>query len=64
MKDNFDRTMNFWNIGLTEWFKTTFLGFEAVTVRARNEKGHFVADDPSTAKNEAYKKVYKRKKKK
>ena len=64
MKDNFDRTMNFWNIGLTEWFMNKFLNLETVTERARNAKGHFVADDPSTAKNEAYKKVYKRKKKK
>ena len=59
MKDNFDRTMNFWNIGLTDWFKTTFLGIETVQVRARNAKGHFVKDDPKTKKNEAYKTVKK-----
>jgi hypothetical protein len=41
-----------------------FLNLETVTERARNAKGHFVADDPSTVKNEAYKKTYKRKKKK
>ena len=38
MKDNFDRTMNFWNIGLTDWFKIKFLGYEEVKVRARNKK--------------------------
>ena len=64
MKDNFDRTMNFWNIGLTDWFKIKFLGYEEVKVRARNKKGHFVADDPKTKKNDAYKTVTKRKKKK
>jgi hypothetical protein len=63
MKDNFDRTMNFWNIGLTDWFKTKFLGYEEVKVRARNKKGHFVKDDPKTKKNEAYKTSLRKKKK-
>ena len=42
------------------WFKklTDWIGFE--TVRARDEKGRYVADDKSTPDvNEAYKKVYK-----
>ena len=64
MKDNFNRTMNFWNMGLTDWFKTTFLGYEEVIVRTRNKKGHFVKDDPKTKKNEAYKSVTKPKAKK
>ena len=49
---------NYWYIGLSEWFKTRFLG-ETVTVRARNAKGHFVKDDPKTKNNEAYKTVRK-----
>ena len=36
MKDNFDRTMNFWNIGLTDWFKTKFLGYET-TIRKKKK---------------------------
>jgi|TARA_R110000823_G_scaffold188664_1_gene320624 hypothetical protein len=32
------------------------------TVRARTKKGRFVADDPNTAKNEAYVKKSKKKK--
>ncbi len=41
------------------WDKfTTWLGYE--TVRARDEKGRYVADDKSTPDvNEAYTKVYK-----
>ena len=53
-------------IGLTNWFKTTFLGYEEKTVRARTTKGHYKADDKSTkGYNEAWvggkspKKVYK-----
>jgi|TARA_R100000482_G_C5033539_1_gene105156 hypothetical protein len=34
------------------------------TVRARDSKGRYVADDPTTAKNEAYVKRRKRKTKK
>ena len=45
---------DYWYIGLSEWFRTRFLGAETVTVRARNKKGHFVKDDPKTKKNEAY----------
>jgi len=67
MKDNFDRTMNFWRIGLSQWFWDTFIEkpAETVTVRARNKKGHYVSDDPKTKKNEAYvtKKKTKAKKK-
>jgi hypothetical protein len=37
---------------------------EYETVRARNKKGRFVADDPKTKKNEAYTKVKKKKAKK
>jgi len=37
-------------------------GYE--TVRARTKKGQFIADDPKTKKNEAYKKVKVKKKKK
>ena len=45
-------------IGLTNWFKTTFLGYEEKTVIARTTKGHYKADDKSTPDvNEAYKKV-------
>jgi len=45
------------------WDKfTTFLGFE--WVRARDEKGRFVADDKSTPNvDESKKKVYKTKRK-
>jgi|TARA_R100001530_G_scaffold63996_1_gene46003 hypothetical protein len=46
---------NYWYIGLSEWFRTSFLGAETITVRARNKKGHFIKDDPKTEKNEAYK---------
>ena len=45
---------DYWYIGLSDWFRTRFLGAETVTVRARNKKGHFVKDDPKTKKNEAY----------
>lgn len=54
---------NYWYIGLSEWFKTRFLGVETVTVRARNAKGHFIKDDPKTKKNEAYKTAIRKKKK-
>lgn len=44
-----------WFTKMTDW-----LGFE--TVRARDEKGRYVADDKSTPDvNEAYTKVYKSK---
>ena len=51
---------DYWYIGLSDWFRTRFLGAETVTVRARNKKGHFVKDDPKTKKNEAYKTVIKK----
>jgi hypothetical protein len=42
-------------IGLSKWFKETFLGIEEKTVRARNKKGKYVGDDKSTPNvNEAY----------
>ena len=49
-------------IGLSKWFKATFLGFEEKTVRARNKKGKYVGDDKSTPDvNEAYTTVNVRK---
>tara|TARA_R110002020_G_scaffold202451_2_gene405619 strand:+ start:389 stop:613 length:225 start_codon:yes stop_codon:yes gene_type:complete len=51
---------DYWYIGLSEWFRTRFLDAETVTVRARNKKGHFIKDDPTTKKNEAYKTVIKK----
>jgi len=42
-------------IGLSKWFKATFLGIEEKTVRARDKKGKYVGDDKSTPNiNEAY----------
>ena len=42
-------------IGLSKWFKETFLGIEEKTVRARNKRGKYVGDDKSTPDvNEAY----------
>jgi len=42
-------------IGLSKWFKATFLGIEEKTVRARDEDGKYVGDDKSTPNvNEAY----------
>ena len=44
------------------WGKVAdFFGLEKV--RARDAKGRYIADDPTTAKNEAYTRVYKGKKK-
>ena len=44
------------------WGKVAdFFGSERV--RARDAKGRYIADDPSTAKNEAYTRVYKEKNK-
>ena len=51
---------NYWYLGLKDWFKVRFLDAETVTVRARNKKGHFVKDDPTTKKNEAYKTAMKK----
>jgi len=42
-------------IGLSKWFKETFLGLEEKTVRSRDKKGKYVGDDKSTPNvNEAY----------
>jgi len=42
-------------IGLSKWFKETFLGLEEKTVRTRDKKGKYVGDDKSTPNvNEAY----------
>ena len=45
--------MGFWNK------VADFFGWERV--RARDAKGRYIADDPKTAKNEAYTRVYKEK---
>ena len=45
-------------IGLSKWFKETFLGIEEKVVRNRTKKGKYVADDKSTPNiNEAYKTI-------
>ena len=36
---------------------------EEVEIRTRDKKGRFIADDPNTPENEAFKKVKKRKNK-
>lgn len=41
-------------MGLRTWFKRRFLGTEEVVVRARDDEGKFIADDPITKENEAY----------
>ena len=49
-------------IGLSKWFKETFLGLEEKTGRSRNKKGKYVGDDKSTPNvNEAYTTVNVRK---
>jgi len=49
-------------IGLSKWFKETFLGIEEKTVRSRDKKGKYVGDDKSTPNvNEAYTTVNVRK---
>ena len=49
-------------IGLSKWFKETFLGIEEKTVRARDKDGKYVGDDKSTPNvNEAYTTVNVRK---
>jgi len=46
------------------WLKS-FLKFitplSYVEIRTRNSKGRYIADDPKTAQNEAYKKVLRKK---
>jgi hypothetical protein len=42
-------------MGVKRWFKRVFRNVEEVEVRARDEDGRFVADDPTTKSvNEAY----------
>jgi len=42
-------------MGLRTWFKRTFRNVEEVEVRARDDDGRFVGDDPATKNvNEAY----------
>ena len=49
-------------IGLSKWFKETFLGLEEKIVRSRDKKGKYVGDDKSTPNvNEAYTTVNVRK---
>ena len=49
-------------IGLSKWFKATFLGIEEKMVRSRDKKGKYVGDDKSTPNvNEAYTTVNVRK---
>ena len=51
-------------IGLTKWFKETFLGIEEKEVRNRTKKGRYIADDKSTKDiNEAYRTINIKKKK-
>ena len=52
-------------IGLSRWFKKTFLGYEDKRVRARDEDGRYVGDDKSTPDvNEAYEEIRVKKAKK
>ena len=49
-------------IGLSKWFKETFLGIEEKIIRSRDKKGKYVGDDKSTPNvNEAYTTVNVRK---
>jgi|TARA_R100001530_G_C4190690_1_gene122078 hypothetical protein len=49
-------------IGLSKWFKATFLGLEEKRVRTRDKDGKYVGDDKSTPDvNEAYTTVNVRK---
>ena len=49
-------------IGLSKWFKETFLGIEEKTVRSRDKDGKYVGDDKSTPNvNEAFTTVNVRK---
>ena len=55
---------NYWNIGLSDWFKNTFIN-TTERIRARNLKGRYVGDDKSTPDvNEAYVTVPKKRSKK
>ena len=51
---------NYWYIGLSNWFKNTFIN-TTERIRARNAKGRYVGDDKSTPDvNEAYVTVSKK----
>jgi len=55
---------NYWNIGLSAWFKNTFIN-TTERIRARNVKGRYVGDDKSTPDvNEAYVTVPRKKRSK
>ena len=55
---------NYWNIGLSTWFKNAFIN-TTERIRARNVKGRYVGDDKSTPDvNEAYVTVPKKRSKK
>tara|TARA_R100001244_G_scaffold71337_1_gene57669 strand:+ start:51 stop:215 length:165 start_codon:yes stop_codon:yes gene_type:complete len=42
-------------MGVRRWFKRVFRNVEEIEVRARDEDGRFVGDDPTTESvNEAY----------
>ena len=41
-------------MGLRTWFKRTFKKLEEVEVRTRDDDGRFIADDPTTKKDEAW----------
>jgi hypothetical protein len=46
------------------WLKSLLSGsprFLTIEVRTRNKKGRYIADDPATIENEAYKKVLRKK---
>ncbi len=42
-------------------FLTFITPLSYVEIRTRNSKGRYIADDPKTAQNEAYKKVLRKK---
>ena len=50
-----------WFGWLTKMFKSD--DEEIVEVRTRDKKGRFIKDDPATEKNEAFKKVKRKKRK-
>ena len=48
---------NYWNCGLSEWFKKRFI-YITQMVRTRDEEGKYVGDDKTTPDvNEAYTKI-------
>ena len=50
-------------LGKSSTAKKTADMLEEVEIRTRDKKGRFIADDPNTPENEAFKKVKKRKNK-